>query len=300
MVKFIKRAILIVKKKQLKTHQSEIKLGIALLQKNGMQVAEYCSSSKKQTNKIIKSHCEDTDLVILAGGDGTMNAAAETLYKHNITLAILPMGTANDLARTLEIPFNLHEAFQVIVKLHKKLIDIAKVNDRYFFNVAHIGLGSEVQKNLRKDDKKRWGFLSYAKTVLDVINRVRPFKARITLDTAFHKTRTLQIAIGNGRHYGGGNVIDDECEIDDGALYIVSLRKYPLWKMLLMAPLVRFGLYKLSKEIFTAKGKTIKVSTSRVKNISADGELVGKTPATFKVISGALSVVVPATQAGEE
>src|SRR6218665_3437041 len=92
---------------------TDIDEGLALLTSNGINVIQKKSSSAQQTAHYIQDYSQQVQLVILGGGDGTISSAAGALYKYQLPLAILPLGTANDLAHSLDIPNNLADAFQI-------------------------------------------------------------------------------------------------------------------------------------------------------------------------------------------
>ncbi|MHC5722287.1 MAG: diacylglycerol kinase family protein, partial [Nostoc sp.] len=91
------------------------------------------------------------ELVIIGGGDGTLNAAVDALVDTQLPLGILPLGTANDLARTLEIPNSLSEACKIIAYRNLHRIDLGWVNGKHFFNVASLGLSVKITERLTKE-----------------------------------------------------------------------------------------------------------------------------------------------------
>ncbi|MBY0514894.1 MAG: hypothetical protein K2P78_13385, partial [Gemmataceae bacterium] len=101
----------------------------------------------------IRTHAAGVELVVLGGGDGTLNAAADALAAAGKPVGVLPLGTANDLARTLGLPTDLAAAAQVIADGHTRRIDLGRVNGRPFFNVASIGLSVAVTRRLSKGSK---------------------------------------------------------------------------------------------------------------------------------------------------
>lgn len=231
--------------------------------------------------------------MILGGGDGTISSAAETLYKYKLLLGILPLGTANDLARSLGIPNNLPDAFQTIISNYRSKINLGVINGHYFLNAAHIGLGVTVTHELTPEVKKKWGVLSYLKAAFAAFKNNRSFRVTISANGESHQMRSIQLAIGNGRYYGGGNVIDENSKIDDGLLCLYSLPPSSLWELLTRAPLLRYGKHSQMRNTFTISSKRIEISTKRAKEIHADGEPVSKTPAIFEVIPHALEVIRP-------
>jgi hypothetical protein len=118
---------------------------------------------------VIRRYQQQIDLVIVGGGDGTLNATIEAIIETQLPLGILPLGTANDLARTLAIPNSLPEACQIIASGNLRRIDLGSVNGKYFFNVASLGLSVKITQQLTKEIKRRWGIFAYAAIAFQVI-----------------------------------------------------------------------------------------------------------------------------------
>lgn len=273
----------------------DIKEGLELLASCGISVIQKKSPSAQQTARYIHEYAAQIQLVILGGGDGTISAAAASLYQHQLPFAILPLGTANDLAHSLNIPNNLADAFQVIADNNKARINLGVINNHYFFNVAHIGLGVKVTSELTPEVKKSWGVFSYLKAAFSAFKKNSPFHATLNVNGKSHYLHSIQIAVGNGRYYGGGNVIDEKSQIDDGTLCLYSLAPSTLWKLLSYAFFLRYGKHDYVQNAFTAAGQKIEITTRKPKDIIADGEFISKTPAVFTVIPQALEVVRPCT-----
>ena len=233
------------------------------------------------------------DAVVVAGGDGSLNAAAPGLLEAGLPFGILPLGTANDLARTLAIPPGLAAAAAVVASGHTRALDVGSVNGQPFFNVASIGPSADLARTLTGGEKRRWGRLGYAGAGLRVLARARPFHARITHAGVSADVRTWQIAVGNGRHYGGGNVVAADAAIDDARLDLYSLELSSAWKLPLMLRAFRAGAHGAWREVRTMRGVAFDVATRRKRPVNADGELVTQTPAQFRVHPAALRVFVP-------
>lgn len=230
------------------------------------------------------------DAIVVCGGDGSISSSAPAVIESGLPLGIIPAGTANDLARTLAIPLDFAAAADVIVAGHKRQIDVGTVNGHAFFNVASIGLSSELAQNLDPDIKKRFGRLGYAVAALRILAGARSFRARIVEKGSGTQVRTYQIAIGNGRLYGGGNVIEETAAIDDGTLDLYSLEMPNLWKSALMARAFRTGTHGAWKEVRTARCVEFDIETRRPMPINTDGEIVTATPAHFRVLPAAVTV----------
>ncbi|MCU4178072.1 lipid kinase [Bosea sp. BH3] len=233
------------------------------------------------------------DLIVICGGDGSISSGALAVMESGLPLGIMPMGTANDLARTLAIPMDLTEAAKVIADGHSRRVDMGTVNGHAFFNVASIGLSSELAQGLDPTLKKRFGRLGYALAATKVLTKASRFHAKITEKGRTAEVDTFQIAIGNGRHYGGGNVVRDDAEIDDGHLDLYSLELTNLWKLALMLRSFRSGTHGAWREVRTARCVEFDIETRRPMPVNTDGEIVTATPAHFKVHPAAVAIFAP-------
>jgi diacylglycerol kinase (ATP) len=248
-----------------------------------------------QIAESIGRHRPHIDRIVIGGGDGSMNAALAPLLDARLPLGILPLGTANDLARTLGIPADIDAAIDIIGRGIVHPIDVGNVNGHYFFNVANIGVGVEVMHKLSAELKRRLGVLSYAHCLFKVIKSYRPFRAEIVCDGHRMKVRSIQVAIGNGRHYGGGMTVGEQAWIDDGRLCLYSLAPATAWELLKLAPALRSGRFDQVEPIQVAEGAVIELTTRHPMAVTADGELLTHTPARFSVLRGAIGVFVPET-----
>jgi diacylglycerol kinase (ATP) len=255
-------------------------------------IAETFSGPDEVVTDILR-RAEEADAIVLCGGDGTLNSAAPALLQTGLPMGILPMGTANDLARTLGIPDDLEAAAELIVKGGLRAIDIGLVNDHPFFNVASIGLSVDLARGLTPDLKRRWGRLGYAVSGLKVLAKARRFSAWITEGEDTIHTKTLQIAIGNGVHYGGGNVVEESAEIDDGHLDLYSLEMRNVWKLALGMRTFRSGTHGAWTDVRTLRGREFEIATRIPREVNADGELVTTTPARFRQMRRAIRVFAP-------
>ncbi|WP_082610109.1 lipid kinase [Bosea sp. Root381] len=263
------------------------------LQRGGLDVTVETFEALPEIARDIVRLRHMADLVIVCGGDGSVSSAAVAAMESGLPLGIIPMGTANDLARTLGIPMDLAEAADIIVRGETRSVDVGTVNGHAFFNVASIGLSSDLAQNLDPVLKKRFGRLGYALAAIKVMTRASRFSASITEKGRRVDVDTYQIAVGNGRHYGGGNVVEETAEIDDGHLDLYSLEMTNLWKLALMLRSFRSGTHGAWREVRTAKCIEFDVETRKPMPVNTDGEIVTATPAHFKVHPKAISIFAP-------
>jgi YegS/Rv2252/BmrU family lipid kinase len=234
------------------------------------------------------------DCVILGGGDGTLNAALPGLLDTGLPLGVIPLGTANDLARTLNLPLDAAKAVEVIAAGNLHGIDVGQVNDIPFLNVASIGFGVDLTRALTQDAKRRWGVFGYPIAALRVLRRMRPFHVTVRIGETVHRSKTMHLAVGNGRHYGGGMTVSEDAAIDDNRLDVYSLEVPNAWALLKILPSMRIGRHGRWSEVQTMAGQTVVVETSRPRSVNADGEIVTRTPAHFRVLPRVLKIYAPA------
>lgn len=130
-------------------------------------VASHLVTDPSRLGEVVARVAADgCDLIIVGGGDGTLSTAIDHMVRHGATLGVLPLGTANDLARTLQIPTNLSAACEVIA--HGKVVDIdlGRVGERHFLNVASMGLSVAVTQGLTPRLKQRLGPFAYPVAML--------------------------------------------------------------------------------------------------------------------------------------
>lgn len=267
---------------------------VEALRASGMRLIIPPRCEPCDVSSIIEEHAAEVDCVIVGGGDGTMHAAAPGLLKTGLPFGIIPLGTGNDLAKTLGIPPDLDGAIRIIVEDHTRKIDVGLVNGCPFFNVASIGLSTALTNALRAEDKRRLGRVAYVLAAMRVLSRARPFRAVIRGERESVTVRTLQIAVGNGRYYGGGNAVAKEAAIDDGKLHLYSIEFLQAWKLALMARSFRLGEHVAHDEVRALTGEFFEVRAPRPLAVNADGELVTHTPARFEVRPNAVEVYTPA------
>ncbi|MGO1502094.1 MAG: diacylglycerol/lipid kinase family protein [Marinobacter sp.] len=219
------------------------------------------------------------DVVMVAGGDGSVNAGASLCLERDATLAVLPSGTANDFARNLALPVDPAAVCELVQRGATQLVDVAEFGGGIFLNVAHIGLGTLPARESQGSAKKLLGRFSYGVELLRKVNAKRGFHAEIQCDQAFVRGHWLSIAVSNGAFFGGGSEIP-QATADDGLLNVIAVKPRPLFQLLLTFFLVQFSgkSPKRTSTVVHLKGRCCDILTSHEKTVTVDGEKAGKTP----------------------
>ena len=244
-------------------------------------------------------------LLVVVGGDGTINEVVNGLGKagfpEDVTLAIWPAGTGNDLAATLAISDDPDEIRDTIRQRRIRTLDVARVRservgERFYLNVATGGLGAKISDANDEEMKSRWGKLSYLRASLEVARNFDVREIRLTLDGEERTVRAVNIAVGNCRYTGGGWLAVPRANPEDGLLDVVVIEDAGIQEILALAPSALLESDYLDKEgVFSARAGEIRVEISPGGlQFTADGELIGDEPADFTVIPRALKVIVGA------
>lgn len=237
------------------------------------------------------------DLVVVGGGDGSVGCAAGLVADREVTLGIIPLGTANDLARTLQLPSRLDVACETLA--HGKVVDIdlGRVDGEPFLNVASVGLSVGVTKALTPRLKRWLGPLAYPVATVRAYRRHEPFRARLEFPDGDHPTTELddllQVAVGNGRHYGGGNAVSPTAGIDDHMLDIYAIVRGRLREHVSIARLLKDGSLVHHDRVHHLTTRRVRLVTEPGLPVNLDGEIAARTPALFQIERNAVHIVVP-------
>ncbi len=250
-----------------------------------------------ETVRDVLEHGSGYDLLILGGGDGSVSSVVDFLAHHDVTLGLLPLGTANDFARTLGIPSDIEGACQTIAAGKLVDVDLGLVGDNYYVNVASIGLGVEATRALSPWMKKRVGALAYPAAAIKAFLNHEPFSARLAFPNGDHEPveyeRLLQVAVGNGRFYGGGMIVAPGSGIDDSSLDLYAIELGRPRSMFGIARYLKSGDFIQEEGVHHYRTERVRLETDPDLAVNIDGEVVTSTPQDFRVDHNALKVLVP-------
>jgi diacylglycerol kinase (ATP) len=252
---------------------------------------------KSDLKALLKAHGAEADRIVIGGGDGTLSKALPVLLKLKKPLAVLPLGTANDFARTIGLPDDPLQAAEIALAGREHAIDVGLANGKPYLNVASVGVASEVIKRQSKALKQTWRVFAYAISLMQAARRLQPFFVDLEIDDAPRWSAAVyQVSIGNGRYHGGGLTVAEDAAIDDGKLDLYVVYPGTFWQLFACVTHLRFGLIKEPTLLDRHSAVRVKLSTARPRDVDADGRLATKTPAEFTLERKALKVVVPRAQ----
>lgn len=211
-------------------------------------------------------------LVVAWGGDGTVNEVASALVHSQTTLAIVPSGSGNGLARELGIPLNAARALDTAIDGSDRRMDVGELDGRLFFNVAGIGFDARVAHQFAATGMVRRGMVRYAEVTFRELLTFEGEEHTITANGVETRTRTLLIAIANSRQYGSGAIIAPQARIDDGLLDIVVVAYRRPVATLIQIPRLFSGRVADVSGVTLIATSAVEIGGSRSISYHVDGE----------------------------
>lgn len=253
----------------------------------------------------VRSGC---DLLVCAGGDGTLNEVVHGLDGHfsETRVGLLPMGTANDFARSIGMPNTLDEALELICRGQSAAIDVIRVNTshvHHMINVSAGGFGASVDEKMTGEMKDRWGSFCYARSFVAALSDLSDYETEIILDDSeCLRTPAYNIVIANGRYVAGGIPVAPTARLDDGLMDLIVIPVASLPQLALLTSATLLGKHLDSDQLLFRRARKIQIRSEPPMRFNTDGELIGHSPATFEVLPGAIEFIVgnpESTAAGE-
>lgn len=278
--------------------REDVRAAVYKLRSEGVQISVHVTWEGGDAARFAKQHSNSTGCVVVAGGgDGTVNEILNGLFESgrcDCAFGILPLGTANDFATSINVPIgDPYRALLLAASGRIQRVDVARMNDLYFLNVASGGFGAEVTSQTPSALKKVIGGSAYALEALVKAMKSNAYRGRLITPERTYEGSVVMFAVGNGRQAGGGAHMTPHALINDGMLDVLLIPDHEEARFShLLLDLAKLKLN--SNEGFhylrTAK---LKIESERELQINLDGEpMVGK-EFTFEVLPNALQMVLP-------
>jgi diacylglycerol kinase family enzyme len=239
-------------------------------------------------------------IIVIGGGDGTLNSAAQLIVGTGITLGVLPLGTLNHFAKDLHIPLDTEAAVKNATAGHIAKVDVGRVNTHYFLNNSSLGLYPRVviKRDVERHRLRLGKWPAFVFAALSVLRRYPFLHVRLGIDGEEVVRRTPLVFVGNNPYEMEGFRIGTRARLDRGelSLYITNrATRWGLFKLALRALLRRLN---QTRDFENMVAKEIRIDTRRRRlHVATDGEVnIMQTPLEYRVLPGALSVIVPRSE----
>ncbi|MFC7372409.1 diacylglycerol kinase [Fictibacillus iocasae] len=235
------------------------------------------------------------DLVIAAGGDGTIYEVVNGLagLENRPKLGIIPVGTTNDFARAVGVPRTIDGACDVLCDGIEMPVDIGKVNDRYFINIAGAGRMTELTYEVPSRLKTMIGQLAYFLKGIEMLPSIKPTYVEIEYDEQKFEGEVMLFLVANTNSVGGFEKLAPASEFHDGMFDLIILKKTSLAEFVRIATLAIRGEHIHDEHVIYTKAKRVKVTPREKMQINLDGELGGVLPGEFVNLHHHFTMLVP-------
>ena len=266
----------------------------AKLKAAGIKLIEaHAVTDPKKMDATVKAAIANAPMVIVGGGDGSLSSNVDHFVGEDTVFAVLPLGTANSFARTLDLPLDLDGAIEVIANGRRRRIDLGLIDKDYFANAAALGLSPLIADTVPHGLKKYLGMVGYLIWAVRVAFKFRPFKLRITLDDgSVVNSWATEARIANGTHHGGVELVEDQA-LDSGDIVIQAVTGRSVLGLAWSWFATLFKLRRREQTTTEWRGKKMRLEARPAQKISIDGEIAAKTPVMVEVARGAIEVAAP-------
>ncbi|HEX9941947.1 MAG TPA: diacylglycerol kinase family protein [Thermoanaerobaculia bacterium] len=238
------------------------------------------------------------ELIVAAGGDGTLNEVVNGMAVDfgGARLGLLPLGTGNDFARSIDVPADLEGALAVLAQGRTRAVDVARARfgrkRRHFINMSAGGFSGIVSEKAG-EAKDRWGPLAYLRAALGSLPELKGFSAHLELDGSERlDVETYNVVISNGRYVAAGIPVAPQSELDDGRLDLMLVPTATIPQLARLVPQILLGRHTGSDLLLFRRARRIEIVSDPPMSFNVDGEVIGDEPALFEVLPRALEVVV--------
>lgn len=235
------------------------------------------------------------DLVIAAGGDGTINEVIHGLAEqnHRPKLGVIPTGTTNDFARALHIPRDIAKAVDIIVDGYSQLLDIGRVNDHYFINIAGGGKLTELTYDVPVKLKTLLGQLAYYVKGVEMLPSLKPARVKIEYDGNVIDEDIMVFLVSNSNSVGGFEKLAPNANLSDGLFDLLILKKVNLAEFVRIVTLAIRGAHLEDPNVIYKQAKHITVTPLEKMQLNLDGEYGGLLPGEFVNLKQHIEFMVP-------
>ncbi|WP_459966242.1 YegS/Rv2252/BmrU family lipid kinase [Paenibacillus sp. JCM 10914] len=267
-----------------------------LLQRKGYEVHIRNTEKEWDAALFARTTCEQQyDAVISMGGDGTLNEIVNGLaeQEHRPKLGIIPMGTVNDFARALQIPLDGKEAIQLLASGNVRDVDIGKINESYFMNIAAVGKIAEATFSVSPKAKTYLGPLAYLMEGIKTLASNNPFETRILHDQGEWQGDAILILSTLTNSVGGFEKIAPDAEIDDGQLKCIIIKDVSFIHLAKISAAVLRGEHIEDSGVEYISTRTLEITSNSKLTTNVDGDEGDPLPLYLRVLPRHLKVFTP-------
>lgn len=237
------------------------------------------------------------DTIVAVGGDGTVHHVVQHLVGTSLRLGILPLGTANNFARGLNIPIDIAGAMRTLARNQERRIDVGRVRGEYFIEAVGVGLFADSLVAMGGQDKNRHEFGRILRVTMPLLWNPRARRLLLTLDDQTQEEEAILVAVSNSRFLGDNLPIAPEASLDDGLFDVVTVGAMTRWELMRFGVALMRGTHLDLPLVKVRRAHRVEIRrlkhTSRPLPVHADDHILAYLPVSMEIVPRSLRVLAP-------
>jgi YegS/Rv2252/BmrU family lipid kinase len=255
------------------------------------------SEQPRHLSVLARDVADDYDLLVVVGGDGTLNEVVNGVVGKDVELAVVPAGTGQDFGRTYGLPEKLDDVLRVALTGKLREVDLGRAtwsgDERYFVNVASVGMSGAVAKRANGMSKALGGRVTFYYALVREFATWKNTEVTVRYDGGERRGRMHDVIVANGRWHGGGMKLAPDASPDDGLFDVVLIGDITKLDFVTTSPKLYGGGHVHHPRVDVLRSATVEIEAASLLPVELEGEPVGTTPARFEIVPRALRVRVP-------
>jgi len=283
--------------------KKELPTVLEMLEVAGYETSAHATTGEGDAKKAAEIAVErQYDLVVVAGGDGTINEVVKGIAEQDYrpTVGVIPTGTTNDFARALQIPRDIKKAAEILAEGQSMKLDIGKVNDEYFMNIAGGGKLTELTYDVPIKLKTVLGHLAYYVKGIEMLPSLKPVRTILEFEDEVIDEEIMLFLIANTNSVGGFEKLAPDARINDGYFDVLILKEVNLPEFIGIATAALRGNHLENEHVIYRQAKKIKVTPEDKMLLNVDGEYGGELPGELINLHQHINFIVPQTYLEKE
>ncbi|MCW3098594.1 MAG: Sphingosine kinase and enzyme related to eukaryotic diacylglycerol kinase [Chthonomonadaceae bacterium] len=265
---------------------------------------ELSPTPEGMAERIRAAEAQGYDTIVAVGGDGTVHHVAQHLVGASLRLGILPLGTANNFARGLNIPGDLEGAFRTLARGQERIIDVGRIKNEYFIEAVGVGLFADSLLAMGGEEVHRHEIKRIFEVTVPILWNPRTRRLYLTLDGQTEEEEVLLITVSNSRYLGENWPMAPDASLEDGLFDIVTVGAMSRWELMRFAVALMRGTHLNLPNVKVRRASRVEIRrVHRVNHplpVHADDHILAYLPVSMEVVPRALRVLAPLPTESEE
>ena len=248
--------------------------------------------------RIRAAEAQGYDTIVAVGGDGTVHHVVQHLVGTSLRLGILPLGTANNFARGLDIPTDMEEAFRTLARGYERVIDVGRIKNEYFIEAVGVGLFADSLLAMGAEEAHRHEFKRIFEVTVPLLWNPRARRLSLSLDGRVQEEEAILVTVSNSRYLGENWPMAPDASLDDGLFDVVTVGAMSRWELMRFAAALMRGAHLSLPQVKVQRASRVEIRrVYRVNSplpVHADDHILAYLPVSMEIVPRSLRVLTPA------